>query len=157
MSISQGVSTVSKSIAITAIGSIESIGLWFSLSVTLSISIGAIAKTISMAITKMSITMSQRIRAVPKTISIESIGLSFWLSISITLSISIITMTITMAITKRRVAKIPITISMASKTITSISSIESIGISLWLSLSFTLSISIISMTISMAITKRRVS
>merc|ERR1712013_668520 len=143
MSISQGVSTVSKSIAIPAIGSIESIGLWFSLSVTLSISIGAIAKTISMAsislslsstfsisisaiaktismtiakrrIAKMSIATSQRISAVPKTISIESIGLSSWLSISITLSISIITM----AITKRRVAKISITISMVSKTIT---------------------------------------
>merc|ERR1719309_765876 len=103
-----------------------------------------------------------------KTISsistVESISISLWLSISIALSISItaIAKSVSMAVAKRRVAKLAITmsyrISTVSKTISSISTIESIGISLWLSISITLSNSIgtIAKTISMAIAKRRV-
>merc|ERR1712212_229890 len=164
MSISQGVCTVSKSVAIPTIGSIEGIRLWLSLSITFSIPIPAIAKTISMAIAKrrvakIAITMSQRISAVSKTISsirtIESIGLRFSITLSITIS--------TIAKTKSTaVAKMAITmsqrISTVSKTILSIRTIESISLSFWFSLGFTLSVPILAIakTISMAIAKRRV-
>merc|ERR1719430_2586247 len=148
IAMSYRISALSKTIS--SISTVESIGLslWLSLSITLSISISAVTKTISMAIAKrrvaeMAITMSQRISAVSETVSsirtIKSISISFWLSISITLSISISTIanTISMAIAKRRVAEMAIAmsyrISAVSKTISSISTIESISISLWFS------------------------
>merc|ERR1711867_248370 len=75
--ISKGVGTVSESITIS-IGSIESIGFWLSLSITLSI-VARISKTITMmTIAKrrvaksnmmtITITMSKRIDTVAKTI-----------------------------------------------------------------------------------------
>merc|ERR1719233_492053 len=92
MTVSNGVCTMSKSITISSIGSIESISLWFSISITLSISIPGIAKSIPMPIAKrrvstMTKAMTKRIDTVSKTISsigmVESISL--WLSISLTL------------------------------------------------------------------------
>merc|ERR1711973_483018 len=71
--------------------SIESISLWLSISITLSISIMGIAKTVSMAITKrrvtkMTISMTKRINTVSKTISsirmVESISISLSLTLS---------------------------------------------------------------------------
>merc|ERR1711970_753218 len=79
-----------------------------------------------------------------KSITISSISsiesISLWLSISITLSISIpgIAKTIPMAIAKRRVSKMSISmtkrVSTVSKTISSIRMVESISISLSLTL-----------------------
>merc|ERR550519_1067301 len=92
MTVSNGVCTMSKSITISSIGSIESISLWLSLTVSQTISIMGIAKTVPMAIakrrvSKMSISMTKRINTVSQTISsirmVESISL--WLSISLTL------------------------------------------------------------------------
>ena len=89
--VSEGVCTMSKSITISTIGSIESISLWLSISITLSISIMGIAKTVSMAITKrrvskMTISMTKRINTVSKTISsirmVESISISLSLTLS---------------------------------------------------------------------------
>merc|ERR1712058_147235 len=94
--ISKGVCTVSKSITIS-VGSIESIGFWLSLSITLSI-VPRISKTITMmTIAKgrvaksnmmtISITMSKRIDTVSKTISsirmVKSFSISFWLSLTL--------------------------------------------------------------------------
>merc|ERR1719290_615512 len=94
--ISKGVCTMSKSITIS-IGSIESIGFWLSLSITLSI-VARISKTITMmTIAKgrvsksnmmtISITMSKRIDTVSKTIS--SIGMVKSFSISLRLSLTL--------------------------------------------------------------------
>merc|ERR1719320_589602 len=90
MTISKGVCSVSKSITIYTIGSIESISLGLSLSITLSIPIAGIAKTISMTIakrrvSKMTISMTKRINIVSKTVSsirmVESISISFSLTL----------------------------------------------------------------------------
>merc|ERR550519_2920229 len=92
MTVSNGVCTMSKSITISSIGSIESISLWLSITVSQTISIMGIAKTVPMAIakrrvSKMSISMTKRINTVSQTISsirmVESISL--WLSMSLTL------------------------------------------------------------------------
>ena len=69
MTVSNGVCMMSKSITISSIGSIESISLWFSISITLSISIPGIAKSIPMPIAKRRVS----------TMSIESISLSLTL------------------------------------------------------------------------------
>merc|ERR1719450_1403555 len=94
--ISKGVCTVSKSITIS-VGSIESIGFWLSLSITLSV-VARISKTITMmTIAKrrvsesnmmtISITMSKRIDTVSKTISsigmVKSFSISFGLSLTL--------------------------------------------------------------------------
>merc|ERR1719268_596150 len=88
--VSEGGCTMSKSITISSIGSIESISLWLSISITLSISIPGIAKTVSMAIakrrvSKMTISMTKRINTVSKTISsirmVESISISLSLTL----------------------------------------------------------------------------
>merc|ERR1711973_844021 len=82
---------MSKSITISTIGSIESISLWLSISITLSISIMGISKTVSMAITerrvsKMTISMTKRVNTVSKTISsirmVESVSISLSLTLS---------------------------------------------------------------------------
>merc|ERR1719312_788225 len=90
MTISKGVCTVSKSITISTIGSIESISLGLSLSITLSIPIAGISKTISMTIakrrvSKMTISMTKRINTVSKTVSSIRIVESISISISLTL------------------------------------------------------------------------
>merc|ERR1719228_2031580 len=115
------------SITISTIGSVESISLWLSISTTLALSISipgiAIAMTIANGLCRN---------------SIESISL--WLSISITLSISImgIAKTVSMAIAQRRVSKMTISmtkrINTVSKTISSIRMVESVSISLGLTL-----------------------
>merc|ERR1712168_1128070 len=90
MTVSKRVCTVSKSITISSIGSIESISLGLSISITLSIAIAGITKTIPMTIakrrvSKMTISMTKRINTVSKTISsirmVESISISFSLTL----------------------------------------------------------------------------
>merc|ERR1711931_81276 len=85
---------MSKSVTISSIGSIESISFWLSISITLSISIPGIAKTIPMAIakrrvSKMTISMTKRINTVSKTISsirmVESISITISISVSLPL------------------------------------------------------------------------
>merc|ERR1712098_51667 len=86
---------VSKSITIT-VGSIESISLWLSFSLTLSI-VPRVPKTIAMTIAKrgvsesnmmtITITMSKRIDTVAKTISsigmVKRLGISFRFSLTL--------------------------------------------------------------------------
>merc|ERR1712013_455401 len=86
MTISKGVCSVSKSITISTIGSIESISLGLSLSITLSIPIAGISMTIAKRrVSKMTMSMTKRITTVSKTVSsirmVESISISFSLTL----------------------------------------------------------------------------